>query len=206
MKDLIKASFEDEYERTVPFIKDFIEKENLKDKLFEYYKDCNKEKDFNGYYINANCMLGDADGDEDVDFEITFEEIEQLRKWEKAYCEKYGKGKYFGLQQTGCWEGACGILSWKELDVILNIEKPGSQNINDSNNFYSCDASLGHIDTEWSTEIKSRVEKCKSKKEFKECVEFGFEEMVHTSLAYYYWWAMHNFEDEYLVKYAERRW
>ena len=206
MEDLIKTAFEDEYGRTVPFIKEFIEKENLKDKLFEYYKECNKEKDFNGYCIEAECMLGDADGSEDVEFEITFEEMEQLRKWKEAYCKKYEEDEYFGLQQTGCWEGACGILSWRELGVILNIEKPGSQESERGSNFYNCDASLAHINTDWSTEIKSRVEKCKSEKEFKKCVNYGFEDMVHTCLAYYYWWAMHNFEEEYLVEYKEQNW
>ncbi len=206
MEDLIKTAFEDEYGRTAPFIQDFIEKENLKDKLFEYYKDCNKESDFNGYYIEANCMLGDADGDEDIDLEITFEEMEQLRKWKKAYCEKYGEDEYFGLQQTGCWEGACGNLSWKDLDIILNMEKPGDQNTDNCDNFYWCRSSLGHIEAEWSADIKSKVEKCKSEKEFKKCVHYGFEDMIHTCLAYYYWWAMHNFEDEYLVEYDERNW
>ena len=116
--EVFTQAYEYAFKDTPSFVKEFLKEEHLEDKLMEFFKKKNNPDQFNGQRICFEYCLGDGDIDDETTLEFTNEDLELLRKWWKAYREKFPKQHDFAY--AGSWEVA--FINFDEIDIdsIIN--------------------------------------------------------------------------------------
>lgn len=190
------------------YILDFLKEKGLMDALYEYkvkyFTEINKP---NVLLVNAEIMLGDADGSENDTQVIPLKYFDLIADWVKAYSanmpKETNKGQYKVLEVGN--EYLRGDWSWVGVEALFGIGKePGSCNFDNENSYVTTDYAVWDKIEAWGLADETSYEDVLNDENDVSPDSWDYErDLIFKLFCYACYWDKHGREKEYLINVKE---
>ncbi len=122
---LAQSALSDILEYLNPDVLAFMKKKNLIEEFKQEYIDTYTKRTFSSISFRGSIMIGDADGERDDDYTITFDEWDYLKEWWDEYVKVYPVEKFKddNIYLVGYEEAGMGAWSIEGIDQIFESKE-----------------------------------------------------------------------------------